>query len=124
MNKYRKISKNIRKCYVVKRKFLNKLRRNIQTSILLKKTCKPFWYKYDHTNSKTIKQLLGNNNNNKTKFYYSADGLSLGERVTASLLKSPRLFSVFWPISAMLLFGLSSLVFLFPSLLVLLPVLW
>ena len=36
-------------------------------------------------------------------------------RVTASLLKFVELFSVFWPISTILLFGQSPLVLLFPS---------
>ena len=44
--------------------------------------------------------------------------------VTASLLKSPGLFSVFWPILIMLLFGWSLLVFLFPIPPASLPILW
>ena len=52
-----------------------------------------------------------------------ADGLSL-EFVTASVPKSPGLFSVFWLISVMLLFGWSPLVFLFPSHPVSLLILW
>ena len=43
---------------------------------------------------------------------------------TASLLKSPGLFSVFWPISIMVLFGLSPLVLLFPRTPFLVPILW
>ena len=43
--------------------------------------------------------------------------------VRAILLKSPELFSVFWPISAMLQFGLSPFILLFPCPLVLLPIL-
>ena len=44
--------------------------------------------------------------------------------MTGSLLKSPRLFSVFWPISNMLSFGWSPLVFLFPILSVHFRILW
>ena len=47
-----------------------------------------------------------------------------GVWVTASLLKSPELFSVFWPISIIQLFGWSPLVLLFPSPLVLVSILW
>ena len=47
-----------------------------------------------------------------------------GVWVTASLQKSSRLFSVFWPILIMLLSGWSLLDLLFPSLPVLLPILW
>ena len=47
-----------------------------------------------------------------------------GVWMTASLLMSPRLFLVFWPISLMLLFGLSSLVLLFPSPPVPVSILW
>ena len=47
-----------------------------------------------------------------------------GVWVTASLLKSPGLFSVFWPILIMLEWGWSPLVLLFQSLPVLLPILW
>ena len=47
-----------------------------------------------------------------------------GVWVTASLLKSPGLFSVFWPISTLLSFGWSLLVFLFPILSVPFPVFW
>ena len=41
-----------------------------------------------------------------------------------SLLKSPGLFSIFWPISTMLLSGWSQVVLLFQSPLVLIPILW
>ena len=44
--------------------------------------------------------------------------------VTANLFKSPKLFSVLWPISIMLWFGLSSLFFLFTSPPFLVPILW
>ena len=47
-----------------------------------------------------------------------------GVWVATSLLKFPRLFSVFWSISAMLYFGIFPLVLLFPSSLVNLPNLW
>ena len=47
-----------------------------------------------------------------------------GVWVTASLLKSPGLFSVFWPISIILLFGWSPLVLLFQSRQVSLIILW
>ena len=43
---------------------------------------------------------------------------------TTSFLKSPGPFSVFWPISTMLLFGQSPLIPLFPSPRVLVPNLW
>ena len=49
---------------------------------------------------------------------------SIGFWMTASLLKSPGLSSVFWKISIMLLFGWSSLVLSFPSLPVPLRILW
>ena len=44
-----------------------------------------------------------------------SDGLSLEFWVKASLLKSPGLFSVFWPFSTMLLFGWSPYVLQLPS---------
>ena len=44
--------------------------------------------------------------------------------MAASLLKSPGFFSVFLPISTMLLFGWSLLIFLFPSPSVPVPILW
>ena len=47
-----------------------------------------------------------------------------GVWVTASILKSPGLFSVFWSVSTILLFRLSPLVFLFPSFPVLVLILW
>ena len=53
-----------------------------------------------------------------------SDGLSLGVWVTASLLKSPRLFTVFWPMFAMLLFEWSRLVLRFITLPVFLRSLW
>ena len=49
-------------------------------------------------------------------FHISVSCWSFTEvRVTASLLKSPGLFSVFWPILIMLYFGWSPFDFLFPS---------
>ena len=47
-----------------------------------------------------------------------------GVWVTVSLLKSPELFSVFWPISMMLLPGWFPLVLLFSRLPVPLPIFW
>ena len=47
-----------------------------------------------------------------------------GVWVTTSLLKSPGLFSVFWPISTTQLFEWSPLVLLFPSHLVLVSIFW
>ena len=51
------------------------------------------------------------------EFFISAlaDGFFTGVWVTVSLLKSPGLFSVFWPFSIMLSFGWSSLVRQLPS---------
>ena len=49
---------------------------------------------------------------------------STGIWVIASLLESQRLFSLFWPILTMLLFGWSPLVLLFPSPSVPVPILW
>ena len=63
-------------------------------------------------------------------FYYLRDfhinvswWSSTGIWMKTSLLKSPGLFPVFWPFSIMLYFGWSPLVLLFPSPLVLLPIL-
>ena len=50
--------------------------------------------------------------------------VSTGLLVTASLFKSPALFSVFWPILIMLQFGWSPLVPLFPSPPVPVPIFW
>ena len=50
--------------------------------------------------------------------------VSTGIWVTTSLLKSPKLFLVFLPISTMLSFGWSPLVLLFPSLPVTVPIFW
>ena len=47
-----------------------------------------------------------------------------GVLVTASLLKSPGLISVFWPISTMLLSGWSPIVVQFSSHSVAVPILW
>ena len=49
---------------------------------------------------------------------------STGVWIAASLRKSPGLFSVFWPILIILLFGWSPLVILFPTPSVPLPILW
>ena len=61
----------------------------------------------------------------KNNYYYSTHlrifhtsvrwWFSTGTWVTASLLKSPELFSGFWPISTMLLYGWSPFVLLFLS---------
>ena len=56
-------------------------------------------------------------------FFISVNWWSFtGVWVKASLLKSPGLFSVFWLISILMLFGLSPLVFLFSSPPVLVPI--
>ena len=57
-------------------------------------------------------------------FFLLSGWFSPGIWVTASLIKSPRLFSVFWPISTILLFELTQLVFLFPNHPVPVPILW
>ena len=49
---------------------------------------------------------------------------STGVWETASLLKSPELFSVFWPIIIMLYLGWSPLVYLFPSLSIRFTIFW
>ena len=59
-------------------------------------------------------------------FFYTSISwcLLIGFWVTATLLKFPGLFSVFWLILIMLYFGWSPLVLLFSSPLVPLPILW
>ena len=47
-----------------------------------------------------------------------------GVFVTASLLRSPGLFSVFWPISTMLYFEWSQFFLRFPTVIIIFPILW